>query len=169
MLLVNDTGEAYDGPFTCTRERFDGTVLAKATVEAQAQARDAIAVAVPAEVAAFGDPAAEFVCAVPADAAAGFAPAYHFGAEIVDQRLDPEPLRVEASAADGAVLLRLTAASLARDVFCHADTVDPHARADRGMITLRAGESATIRVESPAGGDPEAFAAALRCANDLLR
>ncbi|WP_030154649.1 glycoside hydrolase family 2 protein [Glycomyces sp. NRRL B-16210] len=169
LILVNDTGEAYSGSFTVTRERFDGTVLAKATVEARVDARGATTVAVPAETAAFGDPAAEFVYAVPSDAAAGFAPAYRFGAEVVDQRLDTEPLRVEATAADGAVLLRLTATSLARDVFCHADTVDPLARADRGMITLRAGESAAIRVESPAGGDPEAFAAALRCANDLLR
>jgi beta-mannosidase len=35
------------------------------------------------------------------------------------------------------------------------------------MLTLRAGESARIRVVSPSG-DPAAFAAVLRCANDLV-
>jgi beta-mannosidase len=55
-----------------------------------------------------------------------------------------------------------------RDIFCHADIADPAASADTGMITLRAGESASIRITSPAAADPAAFAAALRCANDLL-
>lgn len=166
LVLVNDTGEDYEGAFTLVRESFDGTVLAKAAVDVAVPARGAATITVPAEVAAFGEPAAEAVVAVADDGA--FAPAFRYGAEVVDQRLDPNPLRVEAAAADGVVELRVTAASLARDVFCHADTVDPHARADRGMVTLRAGETAVIRVETPAGGAPEAFAAALRCANDLL-
>ncbi|GAA1695238.1 glycoside hydrolase family 2 protein [Glycomyces endophyticus] len=166
LVLVNDTGEDYEGAFTLVREAFDGTVLAKAAVRAAVPARGAATVTVPDEVAAFGDPTAEFVAAVADDGA--FATAYGYGAEVADQRLDPSPLRVEAVAAQGAVELRLTATSLARDVYCHADTADPRARADRGMITLRAGESAVIRVATPAGAAPDAFAAALRCANDLL-
>nr|BFF26042.1 hypothetical protein GCM10025732_40070 [Glycomyces mayteni] len=166
LVLVNDTGEDYTGAFALVRESFDGTVLAEAAVEATVPARGAETVFVPAEVAAFGDPKAEAVVAVCDDGA--FAPAFHYGAEVVDQRLDPRPLRVEAVAAEGHVDLRITAASLARDVCCNADTVDPLAKADRGMITLRAGETAVIRVQTPAGGDPDAFAAALRCANDLL-
>ncbi|SDK91621.1 beta-mannosidase [Glycomyces sambucus] len=166
LVLVNDTGEDYEGAFTVVRETFDGNVLAKAEVTASVPARGAATVPVPAEVAAFSDPAAEAVVAVAADGA--FAPAHHYGTEVLHQRLDPDPLRVEAVEEDGAVALRITAASLARDVFCHADTVDPRARADRGMVTLRAGETAVIRVETPAGAAPDAFAAALRCANDLL-
>jgi beta-mannosidase len=34
------------------------------------------------------------------------------------------------------------------------------------MLTLRTGESAQIRIHSPAG-HPAAFAATLRCANDV--
>jgi beta-mannosidase len=166
LVLVNDTGEDYDGAFTVLRETFDGAALAKTTVQAQVPARGAATIPLPAEITAFGDPAAEAVVAVADDGA--FAPAFHYGAEVVDQRLDPSPLRVEAVSVEGAVELRLTATSLARDVFCHADTADPRARADRGMITLRAGETAVIRVETPAGAGPDAFAAALRCANDLL-
>ncbi|WP_026923712.1 glycoside hydrolase family 2 protein [Glycomyces arizonensis] len=168
LILVNDTGEDYSGTFTVTRESFDGTALAKATVEARVPARDAAAIAVPADVAAFGDPSAEAIVAVADDDGTGFAPAFRYGAEVVDQRLATRPLRIEAAADEGGCLLRVTAASLARDVFCHADTVDARARADRGMITLRAGQSAEIRIDSPAGGDPRAFAAAVRCANDLL-
>ncbi|THV23609.1 glycoside hydrolase family 2 protein [Glycomyces paridis] len=166
LILVNDTGEDFAGTFAVTRETFDGTVLAEAAVEARVDARGAVALAVPDEVAAFGDRAAEVIRAVAAGS--GFAPAHRYGAEIADQRLDPSPLRVEAEATAEGCLLRITATSHARDVFCHADTVDPAARADRGMITLRAGETAEIAVASPNGGGPEAFAAALRCANDLL-
>ena len=168
LVVVNDTGERCTGTWTVTREAFDGTVLAKATLEVDAPARGAATVAVPAEVAAFADPAAEVVVAAPDDPEAGVATALRHGAEVVDQRLDPRPLRIEASAVDGGCELRITATSLARDVFCHADVVDPAASVDAGLVTLRAGESTTFRVVSPAGGDPAAFAAAVRCANDLL-
>ncbi|MBO3731821.1 glycoside hydrolase family 2 protein [Glycomyces niveus] len=163
LVLVNDTGEAYSGAFTVTRESFDGTVLTKAVVEASVAARDGATIALPAEVAAFGDPKAEFIRAE----GDGFAPAFRYGAEVVDQALDPSPFTVAAEAAEGGCVLHVTATSLVRDLFCHADKVDPAARAEQGMITLRAGESARIAVASP-GGEPEAFAAALRCANDLL-
>jgi len=163
LVLVNDTGDAYSGSFTLTRESFDGKVLASAVVEARVDPRDAATVTVPAEVAAFGDPGAEFIRAE----GDGFAPAFHYGAEVIDQELDPRPFDVEAEAIDGGCVLHVTANSLVRDLFCHADKVDPAARAVQGMLTLRAGESARIEVVSPAG-DPAAFAAALRCANDLL-
>ncbi len=165
LVLVNDTGEDFEGAFALTRESFDGTVLAKASLTVAVPARGAAQVTVPEEIAAFGDAAAELIAAV--SDGEGFAPAYHYGAEVVDQRLDSAPLRVEAERDGDAVLLHLTATSLARDVCCHADIADPGAAAEQGMITLRAGESATIRVHSPAG-DPGAVAATLRCANDLL-
>ena len=140
-------------------------MLAKASLTVAVPARGAAQVTVPEDVAAFGDAAAELIAAV--SDGEGFAPAFRYGAEVVDQRLDSAPLRVEAERDGDAVLLHLTATSLARDVFCHADIADPGAAAEQGMITLRAGETATIRVHSPAG-DPDAFAATLRCANDLL-
>lgn len=162
LILVNDTGEAYSGSFTVTREAFDGTVLAKAVVEARIDARDAGAITVPAEVAAFDDLADEFIRAE----GEGFAPAFRYGAEVIDQRLERRPFTVTAESTEDGCVLHVTATSLVRDLFCHADKVDPAARADEGMTTLRAGESTRIRVHSPSG-DPEDFAAALRCANDL--
>jgi beta-mannosidase len=163
LVLVNDTGEAYSGSFTVTRESFDGKVLAKAVVEGRVDARDGATVAVPAEVATFGDPNAEFIRAE----GDGFAPAFYYGAEVIDQDLDPRPFEVATETVDGGCVLHVTAHSLVRDLFCHADKVDPAARAEQGMLTLRAGESARIRVVSPSG-DPAAFAAVLRCANDLV-
>ncbi|MEN5074272.1 glycoside hydrolase family 2 protein [Isoptericola cucumis] len=168
LVVVNDAAERLTGTWTVTRESLDGSVLAKATVEVDVPARDAATVALPAEVAAFGDAAAEVLVATADDPEAGVAPAFRHGAEVVDQRLDPRPFEVSAAATEDGCVLRVTATSLARDVFCHADVVDPAARVDEGMVTLRAGQSATFRVVSPAGGDPAAFAAALRCANDLL-
>jgi beta-mannosidase len=167
LILVNDTGEDCEGTFTLTREAFDGTVLAKAALPVTVPARGTAQVTVPEEIAAFGDAATEFIAAV--SDGEGFAPAYRYGCEVVDQRLDPAPLRVAADRDGDGVVLRLTAISLARDVFCHADMVDAGARADQGMITLRAGETASIRIHSPAVKDPEAFAEVVRCANDLHR
>jgi beta-mannosidase len=162
LVLVNDTGEAYSGSFTVTRESFDGKVLAKAEVEARVDPRDGATFTVPAEVAAFGDSSGEYIRAE----GDGFAPAYYYGAEVIDQELDPHPFEVTAEAVEGGCVLHVTANSLVRDLFCHADKVDPAARAEQGMLTLRAGESARIDIVSPSG-DPVAFAGVLRCANDL--
>ena len=168
LVVVNDTGDRLAGTWTVTREGFDGSVLAKATVEVDAPARGAATVMVPADVATFADAATEVLVATADDPDAGVATALRYGAEVVDQHLDPQPLRIEASAVDAGCELRVTATSLARDVFCHADVVDPDARVDSGLVTLRAGQSVTLRIASPAAGDPEAFAAAVRTANDLL-
>ncbi|MGW4942041.1 hypothetical protein ACWEOZ_10685 [Actinoplanes sp. NPDC004185] len=71
-MLVNDTAEPFRGTFTVTRESFDATVLAEATLEASVPARGAATLTIPAGVAAFGDPASEVIVAVPADGTAGF-------------------------------------------------------------------------------------------------
>ena len=167
LVLVNDSAQAFRGTFTVTRETFDGTLLAKATLEASVPARGAVTVTVPDEVAAFGDPTTEVIVAEPDDGTTGFTSAFWHGAEVLDQRLDPQPLQVEAVHTDDGCLLRVSATSYARDVFCPADVVDPAASVNDGMVNLRAGRSVTFRVTSPSG-DPQAFAAAVRCANTLL-
>ncbi|THV33890.1 glycoside hydrolase family 2 protein [Glycomyces buryatensis] len=168
LILVNDTGADFSGSFTITRETFDGTVLAKAHADASVSARGATTITVPAEIAAFGDAGAEVIVAAPDEEGTGFRTAFRHGAETVDQRLDPSPLQVTTESVTGGCILHMKATSFAREIFCHTDTVDPEAKTDGGMITLRAGQIARIRVTSPNGGAPEAFAAALRCANDLL-
>ncbi|WP_418275796.1 glycoside hydrolase family 2 protein [Isoptericola jiangsuensis] len=166
LVLVNDTGDAVDESFTVTRETVDGAVLATVDLVAQVPARGAVTLTVPDDVATFDDASVELLVAVAAHRT--FETAVVHGAEVVDQRLDPDALTVEAKTVDDGCELTLTAHSLVRDVFCHADVVDPSARVDGGLITLRAGETATLRVSSTSGADAVAFAAAVVSANDLL-
>ncbi|WP_396190778.1 glycoside hydrolase family 2 protein [Cellulosimicrobium cellulans] len=168
LVVVNDTSAPLAGTWTLTRETADGTILAKATVEISASGRDAATTPVPPDVATLTDPTAEILVATCDDPSAGVAPAFWYGAELVDQQLDPEPLEVQVEPTPEGCRLRVTATSLARDIFCHADVVDPAATVDNGLITLRAGEHATFQIVSPSGGDPVDFAGAVRCANDLL-
>ncbi|MCL1870251.1 MAG: glycoside hydrolase family 2 protein [Promicromonosporaceae bacterium] len=167
LVLVNDTAEPFTGTFSATRLAFDGTVLAKATLEATVGARGVAEVQVPAEVATFGDPSREVLVVAPDADASGFAAALLDGADVVAQHLEPAPLEVRAARVDGGVDLEVTATSYARDVFCHADKVDPDARVDGGMVTLLPGQSVTLHVVTASDADPGAFAAVVRCANDL--
>ncbi|MFK4837434.1 glycoside hydrolase family 2 protein, partial [Microbacterium sp. ZW T2_14] len=168
LVIVNDTAEPLAGTWTVARETLDGAVLATATLSVEVPARGAATTTIPADVAMFGDRASEVVVATADDPDAEMAPALRHGAEVVDQRLDPHPLQISATPTPDGCALTVTATSLARDVFCHADVVDPAARVDEGMVTLRAGESAVLQITSPAGAAADDFAAAVRCANDLL-
>lgn len=169
LVVINDTAEPLSGIWRVTREALDGSVLAHATLAVDAPARGAATVTIPTEVATFGDAATEVLVATIDDQGAGVAPAFRHGAEVVDQRLDHTPLRVHAvGTIDGCELI-VTATSLTRDVFCHADIVDPTARVDTGMVTLRAGESVVFKITTSSPAAPEEFAGTLRCANDLAR
>lgn len=169
LVLVNDTGSAFEGTFTATRRAFDGTVLATARLEASVPARGTAEVVVPADVVELGDAASEVVVVTPDAEGTGFATAFLDGAEVVGQRLDPDALEVSAAEAEGGFTVTARARSYARDLFLHADKVDPSAQVDAGMVTLAPGESTTFRVTSAVEVDPAAFAAVLRSANDLLR
>ncbi len=169
LVLVNDTGAPFAGTFTATRQLFDGTVLARASLSAAVPARGAAEVVLPPEVVTFADASREVVVVTPDAAASGFARAYLDGADVVGQALDPDPLTVTAQAVAGGVDVTVTASSYARDVMVLADRADPAARVDGGMVTLTAGQAVTFHVTTSAGADAAAFAATVRCANDLLR
>jgi beta-mannosidase len=168
LVIVNDTSERLTGSWTVARESLDGTLLAQATLTVDAPARGAATVSIPADVATLGDPTSEVLVAAADDPGAGVSPALWHGAEVIDQRLDPEPLHVHAVRTPDGCSLEVTATSLARDIFCHVDIVDRSARVDQGLVTLRAGQSALFKIAAHSDADPEAFAAALRSANDLL-
>jgi len=166
LVLVNDTAEPFAGTVEVSRQTFAGDVLASATLDADVAARGAATLTLPADVATFGDRAGEVIVAS-ADGS-GFATALFDGADVVDQRLDPRSVEVAATRVDGGYDVTVSASSYTRDVFCHADQVDAAARTDRGLVTLRAGESVTFHVASGADVAPERFAAVVRSANDLL-
>jgi hypothetical protein len=73
-----------------------------------------------------------------------------------------------SAAVPGEAHLDLRRAGLIADPFDGDNEAAQQWIGDTGTITLRAGRRARIRITSPAGADPESFAATLRCVNDLL-
>lgn len=169
LVLVNDTAEAFAGTFTATRQTFDGTVLASASMSVEVLARGRLDVTLPPEIVTFGDRFGEVVVVSPDAASSGFATAFLNGADVVAQKLDPAPFSISVTAADDGVDLRVTATSYVRDLMALVDKVDPAARVTGGMVTLTAGSTATFHVTTTAELDPAVFADTVRCANDLVR
>jgi beta-mannosidase len=169
LVVINDTADAFSGVFVATRAAFDGTTRACALIEVTVAPRDVTTVELPAEVAGFGDAAAELIV-VTGGEASGFAPAFLNGAEVVDQKLEPAPLAATAARAAGGYTVTVTAQSYVRDVFLQVDRIDPGACVDAGLVTLTAGQSAVFAITSDVDVPPEAFLdpRVLRSANQLL-
>ena len=170
LVLVNDTAEDFAGPFTVQRQDFNGGIRASAVIMAEVPSRGAASYQLSTGVAKFGDPAGELIIARAQDGS-GFAAAILDGAEVVYQRLDPDPVEASASIADGGYEVIVTARSYARDVFLQADRVDPAAAVDRGLVSLPAGQTAVFHITSRAQVDPGAFLRpwVLSSANALFR
>ncbi|NQX11859.1 glycoside hydrolase family 2 protein [Microbacteriaceae bacterium VKM Ac-2855] len=164
LVLLNDTAQEWVGPVRVSRVQVDGAVLADTTVAVTVPARGATTVPLPESLTGFGDATAEVLVA----SLDGFGRAIWNPAEVVDQRLDPDPIGVTAAAVEGGYEVTVTARSYVRDVTLLVDLVDPAATVDAGLITLLAGESATFRVGSDAQVDPELVAGVVRHANGLL-
>jgi beta-mannosidase len=169
LVLVNDTSEDFDGEFVVSRQLVDGTMLARETTSVAVAARSVLTLFLSTDLAGFGDPLRELIVAAPAEASTGFATAYLFGAEILDQELDPRAIEATAERVDGGYAITVTASSLARDVFLNVDRLDRSASVDVGLVTLTAGQSATLRVTSEADINPDDFldGLVLRTANSL--
>ncbi|NQX26428.1 glycoside hydrolase family 2 protein [Microbacteriaceae bacterium VKM Ac-2854] len=164
LVLLNDTAQEWVGAVRLRRLRFDGTVLAEDTLSAAVDARGVSTIALPEALTAFEDAGAEVLVAE----LDGFARAMWNPAEVVAQRLDPDPVAVSTVAVAEGYEVTVTARSYVRDVTLLVDLVDPRATVDAGLVTLLAGESATFRVGSVVYVDPSVFATAVRHANGLL-
>ncbi|HUC21658.1 MAG TPA: glycoside hydrolase family 2 protein [Streptosporangiaceae bacterium] len=169
LVLVNDTAQDFAGSIRVERQDFGGSILASAIITAEVPARGAASYELPARVAEFGDVAGELIIACAEDGS-GFGAAILDGADVVRQRLDPDPLTASAAHVDGGYEVTVTARSYARDVFLQADRVDPAASVDRGLVSLPAGQTAVFRIASQAEAEPDAFLRtwALSSANALL-
>jgi beta-mannosidase len=168
--LGNDTDEEIDGVLQLRRLDREGRTLAEESLPVQIAPRSTALIPLPESVATPEDPAREAL----ALAAPGMR-AVHWFAEDKDLALDPSALEVEASAdpvIDGAVRIVLRARSLVRDVVVLADRVHPGASADRQMLDLLPGESATVTVTAgpTAVLDPADFLAegVVRSVNELV-
>ncbi len=165
LVLVNDSADAYYGTARLCRLGFDGSVLAEAAVDVRVTARGVVTIALPEEIAAFGDRGSEVIEIV----LGGFGRTVFNPADVVDQRLDAFALEASAVRTEQGYRVVVSARSYARDVFLAVDRVDPCATVDAGLVSLLAGESATFHVMSAVDVEPALFTAPLvvRSANDL--
>jgi beta-mannosidase len=166
VVLLDDTDEGWAGDVTVRRTSFSGDVLDEAVLPGVVDARGSAALTIPSSLADALDPATELLVAELPGFGSGRA---RWDAEVVDQRLDPDPLSAQVVRDGDAWLVTVTARSYARDVTLLVDVADPGATVDRGLVTLLAGESATFRVTGGVGLEADALTAptVLRHANVL--
>jgi beta-mannosidase len=164
LAVVNDTAAEWAGSTRVVRHAFDGAVLDEATVEVAVGPYRSARLPLPVAVATPGEPSAELLRAELDGARAEW-----FFAEYRDSRLRAAELDVEVVPAAGGLDVVVTARSLVRDLTVLADVVDPDAEADRALVTLLPGGTATIHVDTRSS-ELAAFgkAPALRTANDLV-
>ena len=167
LSLGNDTDETLRGTLALRRQGHDGTVLARAQLAVEVAPRGAVALPVPAQLAAPGDGTCEVLVAELVGTATR---TVHPFAEDRDSALAAGALRARARRVEGGVEVSVRASSTVRDLCLLADKVDPDAVVDRQLVTLLAGETARFHVRTAAPVDAEAFLAddVLLSANDLV-
>lgn len=160
LVAVNDTDTAWSETLTFTRMGLDGTEAAVATAHLSVPARSTGTVDVPAHVRETADPSGEVLVA---DAGYPGDDDHVRGlwtfAEDKDIAYAAAPYSATASAIPGGYEVTVSASGLVRDLTILADKVDPDAVADDALLTLVAGDTATIRIVSSAAVDPAAFLA----------
>lgn len=168
VSVGNDTDEKINGTVQLRRQDHDGQVLATAELSLSAAPRSAATLPVPVELATPADAASE-VLVVTLEGREERT--VHVFAEDVDGALPADALEATARTVEDGVELQLRAHGTVRDLCVHADKVDPDAVAERQLLTLLPGESATLRIRTAAAVDPEAFLAdtVMVSANDLVR
>ncbi len=162
--LVNDSGSEWSGTLRLSRELFDGTTLAEASVDVTVAARSVAAVVPPAELTGTQDVTREVLVADLAGTRA-----VHTWVDDVDLALDRCPVAATAVRTDDGYAVTVTASSLARDVTLLVDRLDGDATVDDALVTLTAGTSVTFAVRSSRELDVAALTSwpVLRTANDV--
>ncbi|WP_394428291.1 glycoside hydrolase family 2 protein [Streptomyces sp. SGAir0957] len=161
LVLSNQGGTPWSCDVTLRLMRADGTLAARVCVGLSAGARETVRLPVPPEVTPATGSAKEYLVA-DADGLR----ALHFEAR--DKDFDyPEPrfdIAVETVGRErDTVDVVVTAQTLVRDLLLQADRIDPHARAERGLVTLLPGETTRIRVHGTRGAGANTVRAALFC------
>ncbi|MGY5765064.1 glycosyl hydrolase 2 galactose-binding domain-containing protein [Brachybacterium sp. DNPG3] len=167
VSLGNDRPEELATTLRLRRQTHAGEVLAETAVDVRVPARSAGTIPVPAELATPADAASEVLVATLDGHEERTVEPF---AEDVDSALPADALTATARAVDGGVEVHLEATGTVRDVCVLADKVDPDAVAEQQLVTLLAGESATIVIRTSATSDPERFVGedVLYSANDLV-
>jgi beta-mannosidase len=166
VVAVNETAEAWTAPATVTRVGLTGEPRAKTSVDLDVPAYSSVVLALPAELARPDEGRRELLVAEAGDTAER---ALWFFAE--DREVDWPAAAWDATVepVDGGQRVRVTARTVLRDLTLLPDRLDGSAAADRALVTLLPGESATFTVRSDTALDPVALTTrpVLRCVNDL--
>ncbi|MFG2104179.1 glycoside hydrolase family 2 protein [Micromonospora echinaurantiaca] len=165
LVAVNDDGSPWRAAVSVTRLTLAGEPRAKTTLELAVPAYDSVTLALPAELARPDDARAELLVAEAGEPAGR---ALWFFAEDRDVRWPAARWEALVEPVDGGQRVRVTAATVLRDLSLFPDRLDPAATVDEALVTLLPGESATFTVRSPAPLDPVALTTrpVLRFVND---
>ncbi len=165
VAVVNDTDQPFDGTLALSRQKFDGAVLAEASLPVAMGPRAVQVLALPGDVAAADDERREALIG-----SLGELSFAHLFVEPVAADLDPAPLDAQVVRVDGGYRVDVTARSLAIAVHLHADRVAPDATVDRGLVNLPAGGTASfvVTTSAPAVAVDLTTPPVLRTANDLI-
>ncbi|MFZ3567598.1 glycoside hydrolase family 2 protein [Streptomyces sp. BH097] len=161
LVLSNLGASPWTTTVTLRLMRADGTMAGQARLRASAGPRQVTRVPVPRSVLPAAGSAKEFLVA-DADGSR----ALHF--PVRDKEFGyPEPRFTVVTETVGGdpdtVDVVVTAQTLVRDLLLQPDRVAPHARADRGLVTLLPGERARIRLTGARGAGANAIRSALFC------
>ncbi|MGW2341207.1 glycoside hydrolase family 2 protein [Streptomyces sp. NPDC001661] len=161
LVLSNLGATPWATTVTLRLMRADGTMAGQTRLCATAGARQVTRVPVPRSVLPAAGSAKEFLVA-DADGCR----ALHF--PVRDKEFGyPEPRFTVVTETVGGdpdtVDVVVTAQTLVRDLLLQPDRVAPHARADRGLVTLLPGERARIRLTGARDAGANAIRAALFC------
>ncbi|MEV8416688.1 glycoside hydrolase family 2 protein [Streptomyces niveus] len=166
VVADNQSPAPWDAEVTLRRTTADGRTLAETTVTARAGARSVALAAVPDDLLPAAGSTSEFLVAdVPeGPGVPGVLRALHF--PVRDREFAYPAPRYDVAVVDhgDVVDVVVTARTLLRDLLLQADRLAPTAVADRGLLTLLPGESATVRVhgwEGAGAGSTAAVRAAL--------
>jgi peptide/nickel transport system substrate-binding protein len=164
LVAVNDGPAAWSTTVRLTRQDFEGRVMRTGAARLHVPAGGRIAVRLDEELATAGDPRREVLVA-----AADGLEAFRWWAEDRELELPAAAPSVTVTERPGGWDVRVHTDVLLKDLALLADKVDPDARVDDMLVTVRAGRSVTFHVDGR-GVDPAALGGptVLRSANQLV-
>ncbi len=170
LAVVNDTADEWAGAVAVSRTGLSGVVVATAALPVAVGPWSVALVELPDEVRVPDDAAHEVLVATLASDDVPLR-AVHCWVEDVDLDLSPAPLEARAERVADGYVVRVVAQSLVKDLALHVDRLDPDAAVSSSLVTLPAGEAATLHVRTAVDGLEDALVSApvLRTANDVVR
>jgi beta-mannosidase len=144
LAAINDSGQRWTEQLDVSVRDINGVALTSTAIEVDVPPRAVVRVSLAG--AASSQPASDDAIAVTADGTAGRA-TWFYAEDVAGRLADPDFDAVVDKVVDG-YAVRITAHTLLRDIVLLADRAAPDAVADKALITLCRGETATIRVRT---------------------